>query len=126
MSPSLNRAAAQLQGSFCSGLAGPFIRCLLLTVRCPAPPPARLQDSSGVSRDEMATALMEVSEGKVPTDRIALRELARELTAWPALDEPASEPRHRGWGWEWVLGGRQLDAGQLTVHGPGPGRGTGN
>lgn len=71
----------------------------------PRPPP-RSQDSSGVSRDEMAAALMDVSEGRVPTDRIALRELARELTAWPALDEPISEP----WGWVgqggWVTGGR--------------------
>lgn len=59
-----------------------------------------------MSRDEMAAALMDVSEGRVPTDRIALRELARELTAWPALDEPISEP----WGWVgqggWVTGGR--------------------
>ena len=63
----------------------------------PAPRPARAQDSSGVSRDEMAAALMEVSEGKVPTDRIALRELAREMTQWPALDE-LSEWRLRGIG----------------------------
>jgi hypothetical protein len=32
---------------------------------------------------------MEVVEGRVPGDRIALRELAREMTAWPMLDEPA-------------------------------------
>jgi hypothetical protein len=30
-----------------------------------------------------------VVEGRVPGDRIALRELAREMTAWPMLDEPA-------------------------------------
>ena len=45
-----------------------------------------------MSRDEMAAALMEVSEGRIPTDRIALRELCREITQWPALDDPnASE-----------------------------------
>lgn len=34
---------------------------------------------------------MEVSEGRIPSDRIALRELWREISAWPALDEPTSE-----------------------------------
>lgn len=52
---------------------------------------ARVQDSSGISRDEMAGALMEVSEGRIPTDRIALRELWKEISQWPALDEPISE-----------------------------------
>ena len=41
---------------------------------------------------------MEVSEGRIPSDRIALRELCRELTAWPALDEPTSEWRREGAG----------------------------
>ena len=50
-----------------------------------------LQDSSGVSRDEMAEALMEVSEGRIPSDRIALRELCKEMQAWPSLDELSSE-----------------------------------
>jgi hypothetical protein len=45
-----------------------------------------MEDSSGVSRDEMAEALTEVAEGRVPTDRIALRELHKEITAWPFLD----------------------------------------
>ncbi len=48
-----------------------------------------VEDASGASRDELAAALMEVVEGRVPGDRIALRELAREMTAWPMLDEPA-------------------------------------
>ena len=34
---------------------------------------------------------MQVSEGKIPTDRIALRELCREMQQWPAMDEPTSE-----------------------------------
>ena len=45
-----------------------------------------VEDSSGVSRDEMAEALMEVAEGKIPADRIALRELHREMIDWPFLD----------------------------------------
>ena len=52
-------------------------------------PPLLPQDSSGVSRDEMAAALLEVAEGRVPTDRIALRELFREMSAWPFLDKDA-------------------------------------
>lgn len=55
------------------------------------PCPPGLQDSSGISREEMAAALMEVSEGRIPADRIALRELCKEMSQWPALDEPASK-----------------------------------
>ena len=45
-----------------------------------------LQHSSGVSRDEVAAALIEVAEGRVPKDRVALRELHREMVEWPYLD----------------------------------------
>jgi hypothetical protein len=53
----------------------------------------------------MAGALMEVSEGRIPADRIALRELWKEISQWPALDEPISEEGVRargggGRGWE--------------------------
>ena len=50
-----------------------------------------IEDSRGVSRDEMADALTEVSEGRVPQDRIALRELRNEMINWPFLEE-GSEP----------------------------------
>jgi hypothetical protein len=53
-----------------------------------------IEDSRGVSRDEMADALTEVSEGRVPRDRIALRELHREMLNWPFLDlDSGSEPK---------------------------------
>lgn len=39
-----------------------------------------------MSRDEMALALMDVSEGRIPKDRIALRELTREMNEWPFAD----------------------------------------
>ena len=39
-----------------------------------------------MSRDELAAALMEVSEGRIPKDRIALRELTREMLEWPYSD----------------------------------------
>lgn len=45
-----------------------------------------MEDNSGVSRDEMAAALTEVAEGRVPQDRIALRELYKEMLGWPFLD----------------------------------------
>jgi NAD+--asparagine ADP-ribosyltransferase len=51
-----------------------------------------IEDSRGVSRDEMAEALAEVSEGKIPKDRIALRELHKEMINWPFLDLEGSEP----------------------------------
>lgn len=51
-----------------------------------------IEDSRGVSRDEMAEALAEVSEGRIPKDRIALRELHREMINWPFLDLEKSEP----------------------------------
>ena len=53
-----------------------------------------MEDSSGVSRDEMAEALETVAEGKVPADRIALRELHREMINWPFVD--ADEPGTTG------------------------------
>lgn len=45
-----------------------------------------MQDTSGVSRDEVAAALVEVAEGRVPKDRVALRELHRDMINWPFLD----------------------------------------
>ena len=45
-----------------------------------------IEDSRGVSRDEMAAALEVVAEGQVPLDRIALRELHREMVNWPFLE----------------------------------------
>ena len=45
-----------------------------------------VQDKSGASRDEVAAALVEVAEGRVPKDRVALRELHREMMEWPFLD----------------------------------------
>jgi hypothetical protein len=32
-----------------------------------------MEDERGVSRDEMAAALLDVAEGRVPKDRIALK-----------------------------------------------------
>lgn len=48
------------------------------------------QNESGVSRDEMAAALMDVTAGRVPRDRLSLRELYKEMISWPFLDEDPS------------------------------------
>lgn len=44
-----------------------------------------IEDERGVSRDEMAQALVDVSEGRVPKDRIALKCLFEEIYEWPYL-----------------------------------------
>lgn len=35
----------------------------------------------------MAAALVDISEGRVPRDRVALLELHREMINWPFLEE---------------------------------------
>ena len=50
-----------------------------------------LQDEGGASRDEIAAALVEVAEGRVPKDRIALRELYREIMEWPFVEAAPEE-----------------------------------
>jgi hypothetical protein len=48
--------------------------------------PLNLQDERGVSRDEMAAALVEIGEGRIPNDRIALKCLHDEMVGWPFLE----------------------------------------
>ncbi len=43
----------------------------------------------GCSRDEMAAALVDVSEGRIPKDRIALRALYTDLKEWPFVGSEA-------------------------------------
>lgn len=58
---------------------------------------AMLQENAGgVSRDEMAATLMEVVDGRLPKDRIALRELYNEILGWPWLE--ADEDQTEGSG----------------------------
>jgi hypothetical protein len=56
----------------------------------------RQENAGGVSRDEMAAALMEVVDGRLPKDRIALRELYNEILGWPWLE--ADEDQTEGTG----------------------------
>ena len=41
--------------------------------------------AGGVSRDDVAAALAAVAAGRVPRDRLALKELHREMGEWPFL-----------------------------------------
>ena len=55
-----------------------------------------VQDEGGASRNEIAAALVEVSEGRVPKDRIALRELYREIMDWPFVEAGPEEEEEAG------------------------------
>ena len=57
---------------------------------------AMQENAGGVSRDEMAAVLMEVVDGRLPKDRIALRELYNEISGWPWLE--ADEDQTEGSG----------------------------
>lgn len=48
-------------------------------------------EASLVARDELAAALGEIAEGRVPKDRIALRELYKEMSGWPFLEGMAAK-----------------------------------
>ncbi|EFJ40350.1 hypothetical protein VOLCADRAFT_121729, partial [Volvox carteri f. nagariensis] len=47
---------------------------------------ADMEDERGVSRDEMAAALVDIGEGRIPNDRIALKCLHDEMLNWPFLE----------------------------------------
>lgn len=53
-----------------------------------------IEDSSGVSRDEMAAALEQVAAGQLPNDRIALRVLHAEMINWPFLDSDEKSAKY--------------------------------
>lgn len=57
-----------------------------------------IEDERGVSRDEMAVALLDVAEGRVPKDRIALRCLHEEISQWPFLETPIKDVAAGGGG----------------------------
>ncbi|MCO5559405.1 hypothetical protein L7F22_013004 [Adiantum nelumboides] len=46
-----------------------------------------VENERGCSREEMAAALVDVYEGRIPSDRNVLQELTREMLSWPNLEE---------------------------------------
>lgn len=49
-----------------------------------------IENESGCSRDEIASALVDAYEGRIP-ERLALRTLAEEMRFWPRLEDEPSE-----------------------------------
>lgn len=45
-----------------------------------------LEEDSGCSREDVVEALSAVAAGRVPSDGLALRQLVKELQAWPYLE----------------------------------------
>ncbi|KAK2635066.1 hypothetical protein Ddye_029858 [Dipteronia dyeriana] len=52
-----------------------------------------IEDSDGPTREELADVLVEVNEGKVPRNRLALRLLAEEMIQWPNLEVEVQKKR---------------------------------
>jgi hypothetical protein len=50
-----------------------------------------IEDERGCSKEDMGIALQEVYEGRLPEDRLVLRELTKEMLAWPNLEDEISE-----------------------------------
>ena len=62
----------------------------LNTRHSPHPTTPVLQTGSGVSRDDIAAALGDITAGRIPADRLALKELHREMMEWPFITAPAA------------------------------------
>nr|KJB32935.1 hypothetical protein B456_005G268700 [Gossypium raimondii] len=50
-----------------------------------------IEDPDAPTRDDLVEALEQVNEGKIPTNRVALRMLAEEMTNWPNIEVEASK-----------------------------------
>eukprot|EP00249_Psilotum_nudum_P019682 c27369_g1_i1 orf=973-1803(-) len=49
------------------------------------------EDERVCSREEMGTALVDVYEGRIPSDRLVLQELVKELLSWPELENDVGQ-----------------------------------
>eukprot|EP00270_Netrium_digitus_P012196 TRINITY_DN3941_c0_g1_i3.p1 TRINITY_DN3941_c0_g1~~TRINITY_DN3941_c0_g1_i3.p1 ORF type:complete len:308 (-),score=49.47 TRINITY_DN3941_c0_g1_i3:101-1024(-) len=54
-----------------------------------------IENESGCSRDEIADALIDVYEGRIPSDRLTLSTLAEDMRNWPRLEESVEESASR-------------------------------
>lgn len=55
-----------------------------------------IDDDNAPSRDDMAAALEEINEGRIPKNRLVLKMLAEELTSWPNLENVAPKKQRPG------------------------------
>ncbi|KAL9272740.1 Ycf3-interacting protein 1, chloroplastic-like protein [Drosera capensis] len=54
-----------------------------------------IDDSEAPSRDDLVDALVDVNEGRVPKDCIALQMLAEEMISWPNLEVEAPKKKSK-------------------------------
>ncbi|XP_030471168.2 ycf3-interacting protein 1, chloroplastic isoform X2 [Syzygium oleosum] len=52
-----------------------------------------IEDPDAPTRDDLVEALVQVNEGKIPEDRLALKMLAEEMLQWPNLEEAAPKKK---------------------------------
>ncbi|KAH7426843.1 hypothetical protein KP509_10G019700 [Ceratopteris richardii] len=50
------------------------------------------ENERGCSREEMGAALVDVYEGRMPSDRRVLQELHKEMVGWPNLEDESDVP----------------------------------
>ncbi|GFQ00815.1 hypothetical protein PHJA_002225400 [Phtheirospermum japonicum] len=55
-----------------------------------------IDDENAPTRDDLAAALVQVNEGQIPENRLALRMLAEELLQWPYLEVEAPKQKKPG------------------------------
>ncbi|GJN17453.1 hypothetical protein PR202_gb04517 [Eleusine coracana subsp. coracana] len=53
-----------------------------------------IEDPDEITRDDLADALVEVNEGRIPENRVALQLLAKEMSEWPDVEVEA--PKTKG------------------------------
>ncbi|KAG8078201.1 hypothetical protein GUJ93_ZPchr0007g3149 [Zizania palustris] len=54
-----------------------------------------IEDPDEITRDDLADALVEVNEGRIPDNRVALQLLAKEMTEWPDLEVEAPKKKSK-------------------------------
>ncbi|KAF8751351.1 hypothetical protein HU200_012234 [Digitaria exilis] len=54
-----------------------------------------IEDPDEITRDELADALVEVYEGQIPENRVALQLLAKEMAEWPDLEVEAPKGKSK-------------------------------
>jgi len=54
-----------------------------------------IEDPDEITRDDLADALVEVNEGRIPENRVALQLLAKEMAEWPDLEVEAPKGKNK-------------------------------
>ncbi|NP_001142698.1 Protein CHLOROPLAST ENHANCING STRESS TOLERANCE, chloroplastic [Zea mays] len=54
-----------------------------------------IEDPDEITRDDLADALAEVNEGKIPENRVALQLLAKEMAEWPDIEIEAPKKKSK-------------------------------